>query len=94
MVSFLRKRDLMTKKQIEEFLQNSLKIDNPELKDAVIKHIVEKGYKEGFHGWEQLRFIKKETDLLWGAIKKCSEREIVHERVDRLIKAFPKPTIK
>ena len=84
----------MTEEQMKQFLETSLQIDNPELKDAIIKHVMEKGWKEGYQGWEQLRFIKRQFDILWGIIKKCSEQQIVHERVDQMVKALPRPTIK
>lgn len=84
----------MTKEQMETFLRSSLHLDNKELKDVIIKHLLDKGYKDDYKGWEQLRFVKRQADILWGAVKKCSEQEIVRERVDQMVKAFPKPTVK
>ena len=82
----------MTEDQMTKFLRSTLHLDNPGLKDAVIQHIISRGYKEEYRGWEQLRFIKHEVDKLWGTIKKCSEREIVRERVGQMMSSFPKPT--
>jgi len=84
----------MTKDQMEKFLKSSLHLDSQELKEVIIKHVMEKSFKADYKGWEQLRFVKQEVDKLWGAIKKCSENEIVRERVDQMVASFPKPTIK
>ena len=84
----------MTKEQIIQFLNRTLVLDNEELKKCIINQIIERGYKEDYQGWEQLRFIKQQVDQLWGAIKKWSEREIVKERVTQLRNALPRPTIK
>jgi len=84
----------MTKEQMEQFLKSSLHLNNPELKEAVIRHVLDEGFKENYKGWEQLRFIKRQFDILWGALKKCSEQEIVRERIEQLISSFPRPTVK
>ena len=82
----------MTKDQMEKFLQKSLDLDDAKLKEVLITYIVERGFKPDHQGWEQLRFVKQEVDALWQALKKCSERRIVKEKVEQLVAAFPKPT--
>lgn len=84
----------MNKDQMEEFLNDTLKLDDEELKKNIVSYILNKSFQEDYQNWEQLRFVKGAVDQLWSAIKKWSEREIVAERISQLIGSFPKPTKK
>ena len=82
----------MTREQMETFLLSSINLEDQALKSFIVKYVLDKGYREDYKGWEQLRFIKSEVDKLWILLKRCSEREIVSERIGQLLDAFPKPT--
>jgi len=82
----------MNKDVMESFLNETLKIENEELKSIIVRYILDKGYQENYQNWEQLRFIKGAVDDLWITLKRWSERDIVSERISQLIGAFPKPT--
>lgn len=84
----------MLKEEVVELLRKILEIDPPELKEAIISRVADRGYEPDLQDWEQLRGIKREMDAIWIAVKKCSERQIVSERIARLLASFPRPTIK
>ena len=84
----------MNKDELVSFLKEHIKLDNEELVDSIIKHIMDRGYtdKEKHHSWEQLNFIKRELDKVWIALKRCSERGVVTRRIAEMMARFPKPT--
>jgi len=84
---------MITKEQIQTMLTNHLKsLDDDNLIKAIVEYAL-RGFsdKEDYNDWEQLRFIKQKMDKVWTSVKSVTEKEVVKEKIIRMLKAFPTP---